>query len=116
VEAKQVAQQEAEMAKWIVDKALEEKKSIIITAQVSALPDALSLSRLAFCLFCFCCFILHLIALTDVCMQGEAEAAKLIASAVQNNPGFVELREIQYAKDVATTIANSNFKVRIPLR
>jgi len=47
-------------------------------------------------------------------MQGEAEAAKLIASAVQNNPGFVELREIQYAKDVATTIANSNFKVRIP--
>jgi len=75
VEAKQVAQQEAEMAKWIVDKALEEKKSIIITA------------------------------------QGEAEAAKLIASAVANNPGFVELREIQYAKDVATTIANSNFKV-----
>jgi len=44
VEAKQVAQQEAEMAKWIVDKALEEKKSIIITAQVSSLPDALSLS------------------------------------------------------------------------
>jgi prohibitin 2 len=34
VEAKQVAQQEAEMAKWIVDKALEEKKSIIISAQV----------------------------------------------------------------------------------
>lgn len=75
VEAKQVAQQEAEMAKWVVDKALEEKKSIIITA------------------------------------AGEAEAAKLIAGAVANNPGFVELREIQYAKDVAETIAKSNFKV-----
>ena len=79
VEAKQVAQQEAEMAKWVVDKALEEKKSIIITA------------------------------------AGEAEAAKLIAGAVANNPGFVELREIQYAKDVAETIAKSNFKVIPPL-
>lgn len=77
VEAKQVAQQEAEMAKWIVDKALEEKKSIIISA------------------------------------AGEAEAAKLIAAAVANNPGFVELREIQYAKDVAETIAKSNFKVSL---
>jgi len=75
VEAKQVAQQEAEMARWIVDKAIEEKKSIIISA------------------------------------QGEAEAAKLIADAVSNNPGFVEMREIQYAQDVAKTIANSDFKV-----
>lgn len=75
VEAKQVAQQEAEMAKYVVEKALEEKKSIIISA------------------------------------KGEAEAATLIASAVANNPGFVQLREIQYAKDVAETIANSNFKV-----
>lgn len=75
VEAKQVAQQEAEMAKLVVDKAREEKKSIIITA------------------------------------QGEAEAAKLIASAVANNTGFVELRKIQYARDVATIIANSNFQV-----
>jgi len=75
VEAKQVAQQEAEMAKLFVVKALEEKKSIIITA------------------------------------QGEAEAAKLISNAVANNPGFVELREIQYAKDVAATIAKSEFKV-----
>ena len=35
----------------------------------------------------------------------------MIATAVANNPGFVDLREIQYAKDVAETIANSNFKV-----
>eukprot|EP00960_Hanusia_phi_P071856 767647-Hanusia_phi.AAC.5 len=84
VEAKQVAQQDAERSKWIVEKAIEEKKSIVIAA------------------------------------QGEAEAATLIATAVANNPGislgdlvrndsvtgFVELREIQYAKDVAETIAN----------
>ena len=35
VEAKQVAQQEAETAKYLVEKALEEKKSIVISAQVS---------------------------------------------------------------------------------
>ena len=33
------------------------------------------------------------------------------ANAVANNPGFVEMREIQYAKEVASTIAASNFKV-----
>ncbi|KAJ1494232.1 hypothetical protein T484DRAFT_1766451 [Baffinella frigidus] len=31
--------------------------------------------------------------------------------AVANNPGFIELREIQYALEVANTIANSQFKV-----
>jgi len=75
VESKQVAQQDAERSKWVVEKALEEKKSIVIQA------------------------------------QGEAEAAKMIAAAIANNPGFIELREIQYAKEVAETIANSNFKV-----
>lgn len=75
VESKQVAQQEAERAKYIVEKAIEEKKSIIIAA------------------------------------QGEAEAGRLIAKAVANNPGFIELREIQYAQEVANTIANSSFKV-----
>lgn len=75
VESKQVAQQDAERSKWVVEKALEEKKSIVIQA------------------------------------QGEAEAAKMIAGAIANNPGFIELREIQYAKDVAETIASSNFKV-----
>jgi prohibitin 2 len=36
VEAKQVAQQDAERAKYIVDRALQEKKSIIIKAQGEA--------------------------------------------------------------------------------
>mmetsp|Transcript_34429 Transcript_34429/g.71028 ORF Transcript_34429/g.71028 Transcript_34429/m.71028 type:complete len:301 (-) Transcript_34429:86-988(-) len=75
VESKQVAQQDAERSKWVVEKALEEKKSIVIQA------------------------------------QGEAEAARMIAGAIAQNPGFIELREIQYAKDVAETIASSNFKV-----
>lgn len=36
VEAKQVAQQDAERAKYIVDRALQEKKSIVIKAQGEA--------------------------------------------------------------------------------
>jgi prohibitin 2 len=75
VEAKQVAQQDAERSKFIVEKALEEKRSIIIKA------------------------------------QGEAQSAKLISSAISKNPGFVELRRMDVAKDVATTISRSANKV-----
>ncbi|KAF4689803.1 Prohibitin-2, subunit of the prohibitin complex (Phb1p-Phb2p) [Perkinsus olseni] len=57
VEQKQVAQQQAEKAKYQVLKAQEMKKNIIIKA------------------------------------QGEMESAKMIGSAIQNNPGFVELRK-----------------------
>eukprot|EP00386_Alphamonas_edax_P006600 GDKI01021313.1.p2 GENE.GDKI01021313.1~~GDKI01021313.1.p2 ORF type:complete len:321 (-),score=112.10 GDKI01021313.1:251-1213(-) len=71
VEQKQVAQQQAERAKYLVLKAQEEKKSVIIKA------------------------------------QGEQSAAALIGAAIKNNPGFVELRKIDNAKDVANIIAKS---------
>jgi prohibitin 2 len=47
IEAKQVAAQEAERAKFIVDKAEQDKKSAIIRAQVLPLP--LYLSFFGFC-------------------------------------------------------------------
>ena len=75
VEAKQVAQQDAERSKFIVDKALEEKRSIIIKA------------------------------------EGEAQSAILISKAIKNQPGFVELRRMDAAKEVATTISRSANKV-----
>ena len=71
VEAKQVAQQEAERARYVVDKAIQDKRSIIIRA------------------------------------QGEAESAKMIGHAIQNNPGFVKLRRIDAAKSIATTVSRS---------
>jgi prohibitin 2 len=71
VEAKQVAQQEAERARYVVDKAIQDKRSIIIRA------------------------------------QGEAESAKMIGHAIQNNPGFVNLRRIDAAKSIATTVSRS---------
>ena len=75
VEAKQVAQQDAERSKFIVDKALEEKRSIIIKA------------------------------------EGEAESLKLISKSIEQNPGFVELRRLDAAKEIATTVSRSANKV-----
>merc|ERR1712086_1023678 len=75
VEEKQVAQQDAERAKFIVDKALEEKKSTIIRA------------------------------------QGEARSAEMIGDAIKDNPGFLELRKIEAAREIASTIASSSNKV-----
>lgn len=72
IEDKQVAQQEAERAKFVVDKALEEKKSIMIKA------------------------------------QGDAKAAEMIGQAIEDNPGFVELRRIEAAKNIATTVSRSS--------
>ena len=75
VERKQVAQQEAERARFMVDKALQDKRSIVIKA------------------------------------QGEATSAELIGKAIANNPGFIELRKIDAARAVASTMAKSANKV-----
>jgi len=75
VEAKQVAQQEAEKAKYIVLGAQQEKKTIITKA------------------------------------KGEAESAELIGHAVKKNPGFMKLRRIDAARDIADIVAKSGNKV-----
>lgn len=71
VEAKQVSQQEAERAKFIVEKALQEKRSTIVKA------------------------------------EGEARSAEMIGNAVKNNPGFLELRRIEAAREIANTLSQS---------
>lgn len=78
VEAKQVSQQEAERARFIVEKALQDKRSIIIKA------------------------------------EGEATSVELISKAIANNPGFVQLRRIDAAREIATSIANSANSVYLP--
>jgi prohibitin 2 len=71
VEAKQVAQQDAERARYLVEKAMQDKRSIIIKA------------------------------------QAEARTAELIGEAVKTNPGFVQLRRIDAAKEIAETVSRS---------
>jgi prohibitin 2 len=75
VEAKQVAQQDAERAKYIVLGAQQEKLTIITKA------------------------------------KGEAESAELIGQAVAHNPGFMSLRRIDAARDIADIVAKSGNKV-----
>lgn len=72
VESKQVAQQQAEKARYTVLKAHEEKKRLKIHA------------------------------------EGEAKSAEMIGAAIKKNPGFVELRRIAVAKEVATGLSRSN--------
>merc|ERR1719506_3351507 len=71
VESKQVAQQQAEKAKYTVLKAQEEKKSMIIKA------------------------------------EGEQKSAEMIGKAIANNAGFIELRRINAAKEVADKLSKS---------
>ena len=75
VEAKQVAQQEAERARFVVDKAKQDKKSAIIKA------------------------------------EGEAKAAQLIGDAIKDNPGFIQLRKLEAARDIASTVSKSSNRV-----
>merc|ERR1712150_457102 len=71
VESKQVAQQQAERARYLVVKAQEEKKRTIIHA------------------------------------EGERQSAAMIGDAIKSNPGFVDLRRIQTAKDISQMLSKS---------
>merc|ERR1719277_2778088 len=71
IEQKQVAQQQAERARYMVLKAQEEKKRTIIHA------------------------------------EGERQSAQMIGESMKENPGFVELRRVQIAKEVAGLLSKS---------
>ncbi|KAG7326423.1 hypothetical protein KOW79_009824 [Hemibagrus wyckioides] len=75
VEAKQVAQQEAQRAQFFVEKAKQDQKQKIIQA------------------------------------EGEAQAAKMLGEAVTKNPGYLKLRRIRAAQNIAKTIATSQNRV-----
>ncbi|KAF9267355.1 hypothetical protein L218DRAFT_894557 [Marasmius fiardii PR-910] len=77
VEAKQVAQQTALRAAFLVDQAIQEKQSIIVRA------------------------------------QGEAKSAELISEAMRQNKGFLELRRLEAARDIANLLAASGNRVML---
>ncbi|KAI0917202.1 Prohibitin-2, subunit of the prohibitin complex (Phb1p-Phb2p) [Taiwanofungus camphoratus] len=77
VEAKQVAQQTALRAAFLVDQAIQEKQSIIVRA------------------------------------QGEARSAELIGDAVRSNKGFLQLRRLEAARDIANILAASGNRVML---
>lgn len=77
VESKQIAQQTALRAAFLVDQAIQEKQSIIVRA------------------------------------QGEARSAELIGEAVKRNKGFLKLRKLEAARDIAGILSNSGNKIML---
>jgi len=43
--------------------------------------------------------------------EGEAQAAAMVGKAIKNNPGFIELRRIEAAKEIATVVGRTNNKL-----
>lgn len=71
IEAKQVAQQEAQRAFFEVEKAKQERQRKIVQA------------------------------------EGEAEAAKMLGESIAKNPGYLKLRKIRAAQQIARTISHA---------
>ena len=46
--------------------------------------------------------------------QGESEAAAMIAAAMNSGTGFLELRKIEAARDIAETLAKSRNVIYLP--
>ncbi|KIW73809.1 hypothetical protein PV04_01899 [Phialophora macrospora] len=79
VEAKQVAQQEAQRAAFLVDRARQEKQATIVRA------------------------------------QGEARSAELIGDAIKKSRSYVELRQIENARNIAQLLQEAGGKNKLYL-
>jgi prohibitin 2 len=77
IEAKQVAQQDAERAKYLVETAKEIKKSIIIKA------------------------------------QAEGRSIELVGRAAMTNPSYLDVRRIEFSKEIADILSNSRNHVML---
>lgn len=71
IEAKQVAQQDAQRAQYIVERAKQDRQQKIVQA------------------------------------EGEAQIAKTVGEAISKNPGFLKLRRIRAAQNIAKTISQA---------
>ena len=76
IEAKQIALQQAEQAKYLVKQAEQDKLSTIIKAEVCF--DTLSNPNV-------------ISALVVFLLKGEAESAKLIGEAIARDPGYIQV-------------------------
>lgn len=75
VEAKQVAQQESERARFVVDKAKQVKLSTVIRA------------------------------------EAEAKSIELIGEAVKSDPGFIQMRKIEAAREISARLQRGGNKL-----
>ncbi|KFW10416.1 Prohibitin-2, partial [Eurypyga helias] len=92
VEAKQVAQQEAQRAQFLVEKAKQEQKQKIVQAEGEATAAKM-----------ISCFGRFFFALTCVPLY--------LGDALRRNPGYIKLRKIRAAQNISKTIAGSQNRV-----
>ncbi len=85
IESKQVAQQDAERSKFLVMKVKKKKKKAEQEKEAAIIRA-----------------------------EGESEAAAMIAKAMNNGTGFLELRKIEAAKDIAETLSKSRNVIYLP--
>ncbi|KAF0882687.1 PHB2 protein, partial [Crocuta crocuta] len=84
VEAKQVAQQEAQRAQFLVEKAKQEQRQKIVQAE----GEAEAARMISFC-------------------SGPAH----LGEALSKNPGYIKLRKIRAAQNISKTIATSQNRI-----
>ncbi|KAI6649432.1 Prohibitin-2 [Oopsacas minuta] len=80
IEAKQVAQQEAQRAQFVVERAKQERQEKIVRA------------------------------------EGEGEAAKMLGKAIQSHPGYLKLRRLKTAQEIARIISSSHNRAYLDAR
>eukprot|EP00953_Heterococcus_sp_UTEX-ZZ885_P002937 2114-Heterococcus_DN1.PRE.4 len=138
VEAKQVAQQDSERAKYVVMKAVQEKAirgtssrlfyfTVVYSSALQRNHAVVSCNRPLAMSFCHLMLFSLAAALTIAThhylysvvtssalppqmsivlkAKGEAESAGLIGKAIKDNPGFLQLRRIDAARDIAATVS-----------
>ncbi|EDX15596.1 GD15441 [Drosophila simulans] len=98
IEAKQVAQQEAQRAVFFVERAKQEKQQKIVQAEGEA--EAAKMISFYKTLTRTVCTLLHLTKRLLVCCL-----------AVKQNPAYLKLRKLRAAQSIARTIASSQNKV-----
>jgi prohibitin 2 len=91
-----IAQQTALRAAFLVDQAIQEKQvihlsSLVTRCHIDCLPFQSIIVR----------------------AQGEARSAELIGDAMRNNKGFLQLRRLEAARDIATLLSESGNKVML---
>ncbi|KAB1254508.1 Prohibitin-2 [Camelus dromedarius] len=104
VEAKQVAQQEAQRAQFLVEKAKQEQRQKIVQAEGEA-EAARMIS------FCWRAPRPAPGTLLPVIPQGLADETKANATPLSKNPGYIKLRKIRAAQNISKTIATSQNRI-----
>ncbi len=106
IEAKQVAQQDSERAKYVVLQAKQEK--------VHSISNSIALLCVHNLVIIFG-IEMNLVYIYQMSIvlraQGEATSALLVGKAIKDNPGFLHLRRLDAAKEIAHTVSKSPNKL-----